>query len=96
MDSWEVPRFVISNLRIQAGAISHMLRDQFNVIVDTQRLYKEKNRALEVLLKDHEACFKHLRAYAIMVQQCNPGSPAYIHLMENTATFQRMFVSFEA
>ncbi|TXG60270.1 hypothetical protein EZV62_014843 [Acer yangbiense] len=86
---------VISNPRIQACVISHLLRDQFNVIVDTQRLYKAKKRALDVLLKDHEACFKHLRAYAIMVLQCNPGSVAYIHLLENTTTFQRIFVSFK-
>ncbi|TXG49133.1 hypothetical protein EZV62_025008 [Acer yangbiense] len=31
-----------------------------------------------------------------MVQQCNPGSAAYIHLLDKTSTFQRMFVSFEA
>ena len=31
-----------------------------------------------------------------MMQQCNPGSTAYIHLMEKTSTFQRMFVSFDA
>ncbi|TXG63829.1 hypothetical protein EZV62_010823 [Acer yangbiense] len=38
----------------------------------------------------------HLRAYALMVQQCNLGLVAYIHLLEKTSTFQRMFVSFEA
>ncbi|TXG56945.1 hypothetical protein EZV62_018258 [Acer yangbiense] len=56
--------------------ISHLLRDQFNVIVDTQRMYKAKKMALEVLLKDHEACLKHLRAYAIMrkgfLEGCRP------------------------
>ncbi|TXG71206.1 hypothetical protein EZV62_006141 [Acer yangbiense] len=56
------------NPGIQASVISDLLRDQFNVVVDTQRLYKAKNRALEVLLKEHEGCFQHLRAYALMVQ----------------------------
>ncbi|TXG69109.1 hypothetical protein EZV62_004044 [Acer yangbiense] len=82
---------VISNPGIQPGVISHLLRDQFNVTVDSQRLYKVRKMALEVLLKDHKACFKHLRAYAIMVQQCNPGLAAYIHLMENTIIFKRIF-----
>ncbi|KAK1583544.1 hypothetical protein Q3G72_024732 [Acer saccharum] len=31
-----------------------------------------------------------------MVHPCNPGLATYIHLLENTSTFQRMFVSFEA
>ncbi|KAK1570588.1 hypothetical protein Q3G72_004156 [Acer saccharum] len=31
-----------------------------------------------------------------MVQQCNPGSTAYLHLLEPTTTFQRFFLSFEA
>ncbi|KAK1587758.1 hypothetical protein Q3G72_016528 [Acer saccharum] len=64
---------VKSNPGIQASVLSDLLRDQFNVTVDTQRLYKAKKRAVEVLLKEHEECFKHLRAYAVMVQQCNPG-----------------------
>ncbi|TXG54883.1 hypothetical protein EZV62_020139 [Acer yangbiense] len=87
---------VKSNPGIQASVLSDLLRDQFNVTVDTQRLYKAKRRAIEVLLKEHEECFKHLRAYAVMVQQCNPGSAAYIHLLDKTSTFERMFVSFDA
>ncbi|KAK2654283.1 hypothetical protein Ddye_014139 [Dipteronia dyeriana] len=31
-----------------------------------------------------------------MVQQCNPGSAAYIHLQTDTNIFQRIFVCFEA
>ncbi|KAK2659995.1 hypothetical protein Ddye_006528 [Dipteronia dyeriana] len=46
--------------------------------------------------KEHEASFKHLRKYAIMVQQCNPGSVAYLYLLEPTTTFQRFFPRFEA
>ena len=87
---------VKSNPGIQAGVLSDLLRDQFNVVVDTQRLYKAKRRAVEVMLKEHEDCFKHLRAYAVMVQQCNPGSATYIHLLEKISTFQRMLVSFDA
>ncbi|KAK2656483.1 hypothetical protein Ddye_009535 [Dipteronia dyeriana] len=87
---------VMSNPGIQAAVITDLLRDQFNVVVDTQRLYKAKKMALQVLLKEHEACFQHLRAYAIMVQQWNPRSTTYIHLLDKTTTFQRMFDSFEA
>ncbi|TXG52943.1 hypothetical protein EZV62_022112 [Acer yangbiense] len=97
--TWITGKFqalVKSNPGIQAGVISNLLRDQFNAVVDTQRLYKAKKKALEVLLKEHEGCFQHLKAYALMVQQCNPGSAAYIQLLEKTSTFQRMFVSFEA
>ncbi|KAK1591144.1 hypothetical protein Q3G72_002964 [Acer saccharum] len=44
---------VKSNPGIQAGVISDLLRDQFNVVVDTQRMYKAKRRALQVLVKEH-------------------------------------------
>ncbi|KAK2661236.1 hypothetical protein Ddye_007769 [Dipteronia dyeriana] len=66
---WMAGKFqalMISNPGIQASVIFDLLRDQFNVVVDTQRLYKTKNRVLQVLLKEHEACFQHLRPYAIM------------------------------
>ncbi|KAK2654662.1 hypothetical protein Ddye_014518 [Dipteronia dyeriana] len=43
------------------------------------------------LLRDQ---FNHLRAYAIMVQQCNSRLATYIHLLDKTITFQRMFVCF--
>ncbi|TXG62183.1 hypothetical protein EZV62_013546 [Acer yangbiense] len=87
---------VKNNPRIHCGVISDLLRDQFNVTVDTQRLYKAKRRALEVLLKEHTECFSHIRGYAVMVQQCNPGSAAYIRLQTDTSIFQRLFVCFEA
>ncbi|TXG63992.1 hypothetical protein EZV62_010986 [Acer yangbiense] len=96
---WIASRFEVlvkNNPSIQCRVISDLLRDQFNVSVNTQRLYKAKKRALEVLLKEHTKCFSHLRGYAVMVQQCNPGSAAYIHLQTDTTIFQRIFVSFEA
>ncbi|KAK3222529.1 hypothetical protein Dsin_009554 [Dipteronia sinensis] len=31
-----------------------------------------------------------------MVQQCNPGSAAYLHLLQSATTFQRFFLGFEA
>ncbi|KAK3195520.1 hypothetical protein Dsin_026830 [Dipteronia sinensis] len=94
-DSVYTLRSLLTDFAIYKG-FNFNKRDQFNVVVETQRLYKAKKRALVVLLKEHEASFQHLRPYAIMVQQCNPGSAAYIHLLDKTSTFQRMFVSFEA
>ncbi|TXG73517.1 hypothetical protein EZV62_002096 [Acer yangbiense] len=46
---------VISNPGIQAYVISHLLSDQFNVIIDTQRLYKANKRALERMFVSFEA-----------------------------------------
>ncbi|KAK2649679.1 hypothetical protein Ddye_017168 [Dipteronia dyeriana] len=96
---WIASKFEVlvkNNPSIQCGVISDLLRDQFNVSVDSQRLYKAKKRALEVLLKDHTECFSHLRGYVVMVQQCNPGLAAYIHLQTDTNIFQRFFVCFKA
>ncbi|KAK1587020.1 hypothetical protein Q3G72_008652 [Acer saccharum] len=61
---WIASKFEVlvkNNPRIHCGVISDLLRDQFNVTVDTQRLYKAKRRALEVLLKEYTECFSHLR-----------------------------------
>ncbi|KAK3225292.1 hypothetical protein Dsin_005154 [Dipteronia sinensis] len=95
---WIASKFQVlikNNPDIKCGVVSDLLRDHYNVTVDAQRLYKAKKRALEVFIKEHEECFKHLREYAIMVQQCNPGLAVYIHLKEETSIFQRMFVNFE-
>ncbi|KAK2643924.1 hypothetical protein Ddye_019119 [Dipteronia dyeriana] len=96
---WIASKFEVlvrNNPSIQCGVISGLLRDQFNACVDPQRLYKAKRKALEVLLEEHTECFSYLRGYAVMVQQCNPGSAAYIHLQTDINIFQRIFVCFEA
>ncbi|KAK1554438.1 hypothetical protein Q3G72_012147 [Acer saccharum] len=72
---WIASKFetiVKNNPNIKCGVIADMLREQFNVIVDAQRLYKAKKRALIVLGREHSECFSHLRRYAFMVQQCDP------------------------
>ncbi|KAK3222145.1 hypothetical protein Dsin_009170 [Dipteronia sinensis] len=95
---WIASKFEVlvkNNPSIQCGVISDLLRDQFNVSVDPQRLDKAKKGALEVLLKDHTECFSYLRGYALMVQQCNPGSAAYIHLQIDTTIFQRPFIGID-
>ncbi|KAK1560485.1 hypothetical protein Q3G72_027140 [Acer saccharum] len=63
---WIASKFEVlvkNNPSIQCGVISDLLRDQFNVSVNTQRLYKAKKRALEVLLKEHTKCFSHLKGF---------------------------------
>ncbi|KAL5826878.1 hypothetical protein ACOSQ4_018675 [Xanthoceras sorbifolium] len=87
---------VKSNPEIKIGVIADLLRDKYKVNVDIGRLYKAKRRALDGLGKDHSECFKHLRGYAFMVQQSNPGSVAYIRMQQPEPTFQRFFLSFHA
>ncbi|KAL5852011.1 hypothetical protein ACOSQ3_007129 [Xanthoceras sorbifolium] len=96
---WIASKFetlVKCNPDIKIEVISDLLRERFKVNVEIQRLYKAKKEALDALGRDHVECFKHLRKYAFMVQQTNPGSIAYIHLQEPEPTFQRFIMSFEA
>ncbi|KAL5779258.1 hypothetical protein ACOSQ2_009995 [Xanthoceras sorbifolium] len=93
--SWIARKFetlVKSNPNIKIGVIADLLRDKYKVNVDIGRLYKAKRRALDGLGKDHSECFKHLRGYAFMVQQSNPGSVAYIRMQQPEPTFQRFFL----
>ncbi|KAK3224180.1 hypothetical protein Dsin_011205 [Dipteronia sinensis] len=69
---------VKSNPDIKIGVISNLLRENFKVMVDIQRLDMAKKRELQGLAKDHAEYFKHLRKYAYIVQHCNPCSVAYI------------------
>ena len=94
---WIASKFetiVKNNPDIKYGVIADLLREQFNVTIDAQRLYKAKKMALTVLKKEHTVCFSHLRRYAFMVQQCNPGSAVYIALQQPKPTFHRFFLSF--
>ncbi|KAK0597773.1 hypothetical protein LWI29_028476 [Acer saccharum] len=87
---------VKSNLDISVKVIADLLREKYMVSVDMQRLYKAKKRALKGLAADHANCFKHLRRYAYIVNQLNPGSAIYISLQTPLPTFHRLFLSFEA
>ncbi|KAK2652467.1 hypothetical protein Ddye_012323 [Dipteronia dyeriana] len=96
---WIASKFEVlvkKNPDIKCGVVSNLLRDEYNVIVDAQRLYKVKKRPPHVLCKEHVMSFRHLRKYTVMVQPRNTGSTAYIHLLEPTIIFQRFFISFEA
>ncbi|TXG53121.1 hypothetical protein EZV62_022290 [Acer yangbiense] len=57
--------------------------------VQKKKKKKKKKRALTILKKEHIVCFSHLRRYAFMVQQCNPGSAVYIALQQPKPTFHR-------
>ncbi|KAK2644134.1 hypothetical protein Ddye_019329 [Dipteronia dyeriana] len=75
---WIVSKFEVlvrNNPNIQCGVISDLLRDQFNMSVDSQRLYKAKRRALEVLLEEHTECFSHLRGLFIGIDGCHLKGP---------------------
>ncbi|KAK2655425.1 hypothetical protein Ddye_008477 [Dipteronia dyeriana] len=87
---------VKSNPDINKRVIEEILRERYKVTVDTQRLYKAEKRVLGCLGRDHTEDFKYLKKYAYMVQQCNPGSKAYIHLQSLMPAFQRFVMSFKA
>ncbi|KAK3188504.1 hypothetical protein Dsin_028065 [Dipteronia sinensis] len=96
---WIASKFenlVKTNQTVSVKVICDLLRENYRVSVDFQRLYNSKKRTLAGLAKDHAKCFGLLRKYAYMVNQSNPGSAVHICTQEPQPTFQRMFLSFEA
>ncbi|KAK3226763.1 hypothetical protein Dsin_006625 [Dipteronia sinensis] len=96
---WIASKFenlVKTNPSVSVKVIGDLLRENYRVSVDVQRLYNAKRRALAGLAKDHAKCFGLLRRYAYMVNQSNPGSAVHICTQQPQPTFQRMFLSFEA
>ena len=85
-----------TNPSISIKVIGDLLRENYKVSVDKQRLYNAKKKALAGLAKDHAKCFGLLRRYAYMLIQSNPGSAVHICTQDPQPTFQMMFLSFEA
>ncbi|TXG57763.1 hypothetical protein EZV62_015592 [Acer yangbiense] len=78
---WIASKFenlVKSNPSVSVKVIGDLLRENYRVLVDVQRLYKAKKRALVGLAKDHAKYFGLLRRYAYMMNQSNPGSTVHI------------------
>ncbi|TXG51314.1 hypothetical protein EZV62_023838 [Acer yangbiense] len=96
---WIASKFenlVKTNPSFSIKVIGDILRENYRVSVDVQRLYNAKKKALAGLVKGHAKCFGLLRRYAYMVNQSNPRSAVYIYTQDLQPTFQRMFLSFEA
>ena len=96
---WIASKFenlVKTNPSIDIKVLGDLLRENYRVSVDVQRLYNAKKKALAGLAKDHAKCFGLLRRYAYMVNQTNPRSTVHICTQDPQPTFQRMFLSFEA
>ncbi|KAK1570739.1 hypothetical protein Q3G72_006431 [Acer saccharum] len=96
---WIASKFenlVKTNPSIDIKVLGDLLRENYRVSVDVQRLYNAKKKALAGLAKDHAKCFGLLRRYAYMVNQTNPRSAVHICTQDPQPTFQRMFLSFEA
>ncbi|TXG72109.1 hypothetical protein EZV62_000688 [Acer yangbiense] len=96
---WIASKFenlVKANPSIDIKVLGDLLRENYRVSVDVQRLYNAKKKALAGLAKDHAKCFGLLKRYAYMVNQTNPRSAVHICTQDPQPTFQRMFLSFEA
>ncbi|KAK2656891.1 hypothetical protein Ddye_009943 [Dipteronia dyeriana] len=63
-----------TNPSVSVKVIGDLLRENYKVSMNVQRLYNAKKRALAGLAKDHANCFDLLRRYAYMVNQSNPES----------------------
>ena len=97
--NWIASKFenlVKTNPSVSIKVIDDLLRENYRVSVDSQRLYNAKKKALAGLAKDHAKCFSLLRRYAYMLNQSNPGSAVHICTQDPPPTCQRMFLSFEA
>ncbi|KAK3185130.1 hypothetical protein Dsin_032416 [Dipteronia sinensis] len=93
--AYKFEKLVKSNPNIDVKVIDYLLRENYKVSVDIQRLYRAKHKALKELAKDHAKCFGYLRRYAYMLNQRNPGAAVHICTQQPQPTFQRIFLSFE-
>ena len=71
-------KLVKRNPSIDVKVIGDLLRENYNVSVEIQKLYRAKSRALKELAKEHANCFRYLRRYAYMLNQSNPGVSVHI------------------
>lgn len=63
-----------TNPDVRVGVIMELLFYRYRVNVDEFRLYMAKNRALQMLEKDHYESFRKMRNYANMILKTNQGS----------------------
>ncbi|KAK1578069.1 hypothetical protein Q3G72_027217 [Acer saccharum] len=97
--NWIASKFenlVKTNPSVSSNVIADLLRENYRVSVESQRLYNAKKKALAGLAKDHSKCFGLLRRYAYMLHQSNPRSAVHICTQDPQPTFERMFLCFEA
>ena len=71
-------KLVKRNPSIDVKVIGDLLRENYKVSVEIQKLYRAKHKALKELTKEHANCFRYLRKYAYMLNQSNPGVSVHI------------------
>ncbi|TXG58588.1 hypothetical protein EZV62_016417 [Acer yangbiense] len=80
--AFKFENLVRTNPSVSIKVIYDLLRENYRVSVDVQRLYNAKKKALAGLAKDHANVFGLLGRYAYMVNQSNLRSAVHICTQE--------------